>query len=194
MPRYWARKVQDALNEVSKSLKGSHVLVLGVAYKKDVSDLRESPALDFRIMIQQAVDNKIPFHYVLTDVWYASADHMRCIKQTVAKGIVTPLKRKIAFSATDKQHGCSVQLRTLDLREADLLNHPIPAPCHPERSEGSLKRQGEMLRCAQHDMSSGCLSISTSLSDLTQSRKACVPGFNGQAETCPSVRVDSFSM
>ena len=148
MPRYWARKVQDALNEVSKSLKGSHVLVLGVAYKKDVSDLRESPALDFRIMIQQAVDNKIPFHYVLTDVWYASADHMRCIKQTVAKGIVTPLKRKIAFSATDKQHGCSVQLRTLDLREADLLNHPIPAPCHPERSEGSFKRPGAMLRCA----------------------------------------------
>ena len=67
-------------------------------------------------------------------------------------------------------------------------------PCHPERSEGSLPRPGEMLRCAQHDMSSGCLSISTSLSDLTQSRKACVPGFNGQAETCPSVRVDSFSM
>ena len=47
------------------------------------------------------------------------------------------------------------------LREADLLNHP---PCHPERSEGSLRKPGEMLRCAQHDMSSGCLSISTSLS------------------------------
>ena len=46
MPRYWVQKVQDALNEVRKPLKGSRVLVLGVAYKKNVSDLRESPALD----------------------------------------------------------------------------------------------------------------------------------------------------
>ena len=49
------------------------------------------------------------------------------------------------------------------LREADPFNHPIPAPCHPERSEGSLRRPGEMLRFAQHDMSLGCLSIATSL-------------------------------
>ena len=46
MPRYWVQKVQDALNDVSKAVKGSHILVLGVAYKKNVSDLRESPALD----------------------------------------------------------------------------------------------------------------------------------------------------
>ena len=46
MPRHWVQKVQDALNEHCKSVKGSNVLVLGVAYKKDVSDLRESPALD----------------------------------------------------------------------------------------------------------------------------------------------------
>ncbi len=46
MPRYWVQKVQDALNEVGKPVKGSRILVLGVAYKRDVSDLRESPALD----------------------------------------------------------------------------------------------------------------------------------------------------
>jgi UDP-N-acetyl-D-glucosamine dehydrogenase len=46
MPRYWVQKVQDALNEAGKSVKGSQVLVLGVAYKKDVTDVRESPALD----------------------------------------------------------------------------------------------------------------------------------------------------
>ena len=46
MPRYWVQKVQDALNDAGKPLKGSKVLVLGVAYKKDVSDVRESPALD----------------------------------------------------------------------------------------------------------------------------------------------------
>lgn len=46
MPRYWVEKVADALNEKGKPLKGSRVLVLGVAYKKDVDDVRESPALD----------------------------------------------------------------------------------------------------------------------------------------------------
>ncbi len=46
MPRYWVDKVQDALNEHGKPMKGSVVLVLGVAYKKDVDDVRESPALD----------------------------------------------------------------------------------------------------------------------------------------------------
>jgi UDP-N-acetyl-D-glucosamine dehydrogenase len=45
MPRYVVRRVQDALNDVEKPLRGSQVLVLGVAYKPDVADLRESPAL-----------------------------------------------------------------------------------------------------------------------------------------------------
>jgi UDP-N-acetyl-D-glucosamine dehydrogenase len=46
MPRYTVSKVQDALNEQGKALKGSKCLVLGAAYKPDINDLRESPALD----------------------------------------------------------------------------------------------------------------------------------------------------
>jgi UDP-N-acetyl-D-glucosamine dehydrogenase len=46
MPEYVVEKVTDALNEERKSVKGSRVLIVGVAYKKDVSDTRESPALD----------------------------------------------------------------------------------------------------------------------------------------------------
>jgi UDP-N-acetyl-D-glucosamine dehydrogenase len=53
MPEYWALQVQDALNEVAKPVKGSRVLVLGVAYKPDVSDLRESPALDIIHLLQE---------------------------------------------------------------------------------------------------------------------------------------------
>lgn len=53
MPRYWVDKVQDRLNDVGKALRGSRILVLGVAYKKDVSDVRESPALDIIHLLQQ---------------------------------------------------------------------------------------------------------------------------------------------
>ncbi len=45
MPYYVVSRVADALNERSKALKGAKILVLGVAYKRDVDDLRESPAL-----------------------------------------------------------------------------------------------------------------------------------------------------
>ena len=46
MPQYVVDKVADALNRVKKSVNGSKILVLGVAYKKDIGDIRESPALD----------------------------------------------------------------------------------------------------------------------------------------------------
>lgn len=46
MPQYVVERVTDALNDVRKSVNGSRILVLGVAYKKNVSDTRESPAID----------------------------------------------------------------------------------------------------------------------------------------------------
>ena len=45
MPQHVVQLVQDGLNEREKALKGSRVLVLGVAYKRDINDVRESPAL-----------------------------------------------------------------------------------------------------------------------------------------------------
>jgi UDP-N-acetyl-D-glucosamine dehydrogenase len=46
MPRYVVARVQDVLNERGQALRGAHIHILGVAYKPDVSDTRESPALD----------------------------------------------------------------------------------------------------------------------------------------------------
>ena len=45
MPYYVVEKGAEALNRVKKSLNGSKVLILGVAYKKDIDDMRESPSL-----------------------------------------------------------------------------------------------------------------------------------------------------
>lgn len=53
MPAYVVRKAADALNDLSKALKGAQVLVLGVAYKKNIGDLRESPALDIIRLLQE---------------------------------------------------------------------------------------------------------------------------------------------
>jgi UDP-N-acetyl-D-glucosamine dehydrogenase len=46
MPEYWVERVADRLNEQGKAVRKSAILVLGVAYKKDIDDIRESPALD----------------------------------------------------------------------------------------------------------------------------------------------------
>jgi len=52
MPEYVVERINRALNQKKKSLKGSKVLVLGVAYKRDIKDVRESPALDVIKLLQ----------------------------------------------------------------------------------------------------------------------------------------------
>ena len=53
MPMYVIRRAAEALNSVRKPVNGSRVLVLGVAYKPDVNDVRESPALDIIALLRQ---------------------------------------------------------------------------------------------------------------------------------------------
>jgi UDP-N-acetyl-D-glucosamine dehydrogenase len=61
MPRFVVEKVRDALNDTGRPLRGSRVLVLGVAYKADIDDVRESPALDIiRLLEEKGAD--VVFH------------------------------------------------------------------------------------------------------------------------------------
>ena len=53
MPQFVVDKVADALNRHQKAINGSTVLILGIAYKRDIDDLRESPALDVMALLHQ---------------------------------------------------------------------------------------------------------------------------------------------
>lgn len=61
MPRFVVRKVQDALNDNGKPVKDSDILILGVAYKADIDDVRESPAIDV-IQLLEHKGAKVSFH------------------------------------------------------------------------------------------------------------------------------------
>lgn len=54
MPRHVLKLVTEGLNQQQKALKGSKVLIIGVAYKKDVNDVRESPALDILQLLEES--------------------------------------------------------------------------------------------------------------------------------------------
>jgi len=65
MPAFWVRKVSESLNADSKALRGSTVLVLGVTYKPDIDDVRESPAMDIlRLLRQQGAEVQYHDPYV----------------------------------------------------------------------------------------------------------------------------------
>jgi len=64
MPEYVVEKVNDALNQHKKQLKGSKILILGIAYKKDIGDQRESPAFKIIELLESKgakVDYNDPF-------------------------------------------------------------------------------------------------------------------------------------
>src|SRR6204780_916504 len=53
MPHFVVDKVQNALNNAGKPVKGSRILVMGVSYKRDIDDMRESPALDVIMLLMK---------------------------------------------------------------------------------------------------------------------------------------------
>ncbi|MCB1136081.1 MAG: nucleotide sugar dehydrogenase, partial [Chlamydiia bacterium] len=53
MPRWVLNKIQDCLNDSSKSLRGARILVFGLAYKPDISDMRESPSLELMTLLEE---------------------------------------------------------------------------------------------------------------------------------------------
>ncbi|HJR82259.1 MAG TPA: nucleotide sugar dehydrogenase [Anaerolineales bacterium] len=97
MPRYVVSRVMEALNDRGKPLKGSKVLILGAAYKPDVDDVRESPALDVIGLLKKKGgiveyhDPYIPQIHHETDGWYMDSvqDMMQAVRDADAVVIIT---------------------------------------------------------------------------------------------------------
>lgn len=71
----------------------------------------------YRDLVQQADKNQVVFKYVLNDIWFASAENMKFVKNTLKKEFVMPLKanRKVAMSLSAKQEGRYQRVDTLEL-------------------------------------------------------------------------------
>jgi hypothetical protein len=87
---------------------------------KDGAPKRRSPVSKnehYQALIRQAAANQLRFRYVLNDVWYASAENMMFVRHEVEREFIMPLKsnRKVALSASDKQHGRYVRVANLPL-------------------------------------------------------------------------------
>jgi len=97
MPRYVVGRIMEALNDRNKPVKGSRILVLGVAYKPDVNDVRESPAFDVIGLLQKKGalveyhDPFIPHIHHETDGWQMDSvdDMMEAVKAADAVVIIT---------------------------------------------------------------------------------------------------------
>jgi UDP-N-acetyl-D-glucosamine dehydrogenase len=95
MPLHVVQKASDALNSVGKALRGSNILILGVAYKKDIDDERESPAIDVidRLLNKGAIvsysDSFIPELDVGTTVLKASEMNLELLQGTDLAIIIT---------------------------------------------------------------------------------------------------------
>ncbi|MDH3197868.1 MAG: nucleotide sugar dehydrogenase [Candidatus Krumholzibacteria bacterium] len=78
MPEYVVTKVADTLNSLRKSVNGSRVLVVGVSYKADIDDIRESPALDI-IRLLRKHGAEVVFHDRLVDPEHAELEGTRYV-------------------------------------------------------------------------------------------------------------------
>jgi UDP-N-acetyl-D-glucosamine dehydrogenase len=94
MPEHVCARVAEALNDQERSVKGSRVLVLGVAYKRDIDDVRESPALDIlRILESRGARVSYNDPYVselrLNETVLRSADLLPAVREADVVVIVT---------------------------------------------------------------------------------------------------------
>jgi UDP-N-acetyl-D-glucosamine dehydrogenase len=99
MPEWVVGKVAEALNEHGRAIKGSRVLVLGIAYKKNVDDMRESPAVELMELLQRR-GARVEYHDPHVPVFPKMREHRFDLK-SVALGAETLRGYDVVLLATD---------------------------------------------------------------------------------------------
>ncbi len=111
MPEWVIEKVSDALNKIGKPIKGSKILVLGIAYKKNVDDMRESPSVE----LMELLDGKG------ADVQY-SDPHVPVFPKMRAHYF--NLRSTELLPETTKQHDCLILATNHDAFDYEVIkNH-----------------------------------------------------------------------
>jgi len=106
--------------------------------KKTQKEKRRSPVTKnevYRDMLRQLKQNQIPFRYVLNDVWFASGDNMKFVKNELKRDFIMPLKtnRNVALSVEDKKQGRYVRVDSLDIEPDTVMTiylEKVPFPIH----------------------------------------------------------------
>lgn len=153
MPQVVIAKVADALNDDRKALRGSRVLVLGVSYKRDIDDMRESPALDVIRMLEER-GAEVSYHdphvpsfredgherrsVALTDATLSKADAVVIITDHAAidwarvaakAGLVVDTRNALGRSGPTKARVVALTPRAATLRPAA----PVATPARKRR-------------------------------------------------------------
>ena len=119
MPHFVVSKIADALNLQRKSINGSTVLVLGIAYKRDINDIRESPSLDVMTLLMQKgarVHYADPYVPVLTNAdWHSGPE------------LPEPMKSEPLTAATIAKADCVVILTDHRIVDYTMVQHAAKA-------------------------------------------------------------------
>jgi len=130
MPEYVVERIVSGLNDRRKALKGSRVLLIGLAYKKDVNDLRDSPAFDVaRILAEQGA--VVSYH----DPHVPSAELAGSRRHSVAL-------RAAALRRTD----CTVILTNHSAVDYDLILRASPLIVDTRNQYAGVRRPGRLVR------------------------------------------------
>jgi UDP-N-acetyl-D-glucosamine dehydrogenase len=144
MPEYVVRKVARALNQDRKPVNGSRILVLGVAYKKDIDDMRESPALDVIRLLEER-GGEVEYHDPFVAKYREDGHEVAGVPLTAealaradAVVIVTD------HSTVDYQFVADHAALVIDTRNATAKTQPSKARIVPLSKLGEGATEGEL--------------------------------------------------
>ncbi len=141
MPRYVVERVTEAMNHVRKSLNGSRVLLLGMSYKPDVEDVRESPAFDIAQLLMQRGAN-IEYHdphvpqVSLEDQMLESQDLSAELLASVDVVVITTDHSSVDYDFVTEHASIVVDPRNAIRETRGATVYPIAGP--PRVGSGSL--------------------------------------------------------